>query len=260
MERCANTVPTQLEFELRASWKMKKQIQSAWTRFWMRRASLTRLGRMATRLATWGTPPYKARAYLARLNEHGFVAPDARVFHGDLRRGKHVFIGERVVIYQAHQGGPVELGDGVHLHRDSIVETGLGGSVVIGAHTHIQPRCQFSAYKGSIHIGCGVQIAPYCAFYPYDHGIAPGDLISEQPIQSKGDILVDDDAWLGVGVCVLDGARIGKGAVVGAGSVVTGNIPDYSIAVGVPARVVKSRLDLTSGAARESQPVTEVKE
>ena len=50
-----------------------------------------------------------------------------------------------------------------------------------------------------------------------------------------------DDAWLGYGVIVLDGVRIGKGAVVGAGSVVTEDIPDGGIAVGVPARVVKMR-------------------
>jgi acetyltransferase-like isoleucine patch superfamily enzyme len=187
---------------------MRHQLQSAWTRFWMRSAGLTRWGRLATRFATWGVPPYKARSYLARLNRHGFIAPDASIFHADLRRGEHVFIGERVVIYQAQQGGPVEFGDGAHLHRDSIIETGLGGSVVIGARTHIQPRCQFSGYKGSIRIGCGVQIAPYCAFYPYDHGIAAGELISSQPIHSKGDIVVGDDAWLGVGVYVLDGARL----------------------------------------------------
>jgi acetyltransferase-like isoleucine patch superfamily enzyme len=214
----------------------------------MRRAGLTRAGRLATWLATWGVPPYKARGYLAQLNDHGFVAPDANIAHADLRRGKHVFIGERVVIYQAYQGGPVEFGDGAHLHRDSIIETGLGGSVTIGARTHIQPRCQFSGYKGSIRIGEGVQIAPYCAFYPYDHGFDLGELISKQPIHSKGDIVIGDDAWLGVGVTVLDGVRIGKGAVIGAGSVVARDVPDYCIAVGVPARVVKSRagLDLES--------------
>ncbi len=221
----------------------------------MRSAGLTRLGKIATWLATWGTPPYKARSYLAKLNEHGFAAPDASIFHSDLRRGKHVFIGERVVIYQAHQGGPVELADGVHLHRDSIIETGQGGSVFIGAETHIQPRCQFSAYKGSIRIGRGVQIAPYCAFYPYDHGLDPDYLIGKQPIRSKGDIAIGDDAWLGVGVCVLDGARIGKGTVIGAGSVVTGDIPDYSIAIGVPARVVKSRTERISSSALEAQNV-----
>jgi acetyltransferase-like isoleucine patch superfamily enzyme len=222
----------------------------------MRSAGLTRWGKIATRFATWGTPPYKGRSYLAQLNEHGFAAPDASIFHRDLRRGEHVFIGERVVIYQAHQGGPVELGDGVHLHRDSIIETGQGGSVIIGAHTQIQPRCQFSGYKGSIRIGRGVQIAPYCAFYPYDHGVEPGYLIIKQAIRSKGDIVIGDDAWLGVGVCVLDGARIGKGTVIGAGSVVTGDIPDYSIAIGVPARVVKSRAELISSDALEPQNIT----
>lgn len=223
----------------------------------MRSAGLTPWGKIATRLATWGAPPYKGRSYLAQLNERGFAAPDASIFHSDLRRGEHVFIGERVVIYQAHQGGPVELGNGVHLHRDSIIETGQGGSVIIGDHTHIQPRCQFSGYKGSIRIGRGVQIAPYCAFYPYDHSFEPNHLISEQPIYSKGDIVIGDDAWLGVGVCVLDGARIGKGAVIGAGSVVTGDIPDYSIAFGVPTRVMKSRTELISSPARTRTNVIE---
>ena len=52
---------------------------------------------------------------------------------------------------------------------------------------------------------------------------------------------MDDYAWLGVGVIVLSGVRIGKGAVVGAGSVVTRDIPDGGVAVGVPARVIKMR-------------------
>jgi acetyltransferase-like isoleucine patch superfamily enzyme len=60
-------------------------------------------------------------------------------------------------------------------------------------------------------------------------------------LQTKGDIVIEDDAWLGVGVVVLDGVRIGKGAVIGAGSVVTRDIPDNAIAVGVPASVVKMR-------------------
>ncbi len=62
------------------------------------------------------------------------------------------------------------LGDRVHLHNDTIVETGMGGSLQIGRDTHVQARCQFSAYLGSIRIGDNVQIAPNCAFYPYDHG------------------------------------------------------------------------------------------
>jgi acetyltransferase-like isoleucine patch superfamily enzyme len=87
-------------------------------------------------------------------------------------------------------------------------------------------------------------IASGCALYSYDHGILPNMLIGKQPLQSKGRILIDDDAWLGFGVIVLSGVRIGKGAVVGAGSVVTRDIPDGAIAVGSPARVIKMRSEL----------------
>ena len=220
------------------------KLKSLWVKIWMRRAGLTPSGRMATFLAAWFSPPYKARSYLARLNPRGYVAPSATIHHDSLCLENNVFISDRVVIYQAPNGGPVKIGKGVHIHCDSIIETGSRGSLTIGADTHIQPRCQFSAYIGSIEIGSGVQIAPNCAFYPYDHGFKPDELIKTQPLQTKGGIVIDDDTWLGVGVIVLDGSHIGKGAVIGAGSVVTHDIPDGGIAFGVPARVVKMRSEL----------------
>jgi acetyltransferase-like isoleucine patch superfamily enzyme len=210
----------------------------------MRYAGLSTLGRIATHLAIWFSPPYKARTYMARLNTQGYIAPNASIHHDNLHLDNNVFIGDHVVIYQAKDGGPVKIGKGSHIHQNIIIETGAGGSLTIGADTHIQPRCQFSAYVGSIEIGCGVQIAPNCAFYPYNHGFAPNELIKKQPLQTRGHIIIDDDAWLGVGVIVLDAVRIGKGAVVGAGSVVTGDIPDGAIALGTPARVVKTRSEL----------------
>jgi acetyltransferase-like isoleucine patch superfamily enzyme len=230
-----------------------------WVRFWMRHAGLGPWGRFATRLAVCFVPPYKERSYLAQLNPHGYIAPSAIVRHPGLQLGAHVFIGDQVIIYQAQQtGGPVRLGDRVRLHRDSIIEVGSGGSLTIGADTHIQPRCQFSAYEAPIRIGCGVQIAPYCAFYPYDHGFAPGIPIREQPLTTKGGITIGDEAWLGVGVIVLDGVRIGQGAVIGAGAVVVSDIPDDAIAVGVPASVVKMRSDLPdlSGHALSDSRIT----
>ena len=224
--------------------KMLTIFRRMWARFWMSFAGLSPFGRTATRLATWFIPPYKGRWYLANLTTQSYIAPDASIHHADLHLDNKVFIGERVVIYQAKDGGPVKIGKASHIHRDSIIETGQGGSLLIGADTHIQPRCQFSAYKAPIDIGSHVQIAPNCAFYPYNHTYLPDELIKNQPLQTKGGIIIDDDAWLSVGVIVLDGVRIGKGAVVGAGSVVTRDIPDGAIAVGVPARVVKMRSDL----------------
>jgi acetyltransferase-like isoleucine patch superfamily enzyme len=63
----------------------------------------------------------------------------------------------------------------------------------------------------------------------------------EQGLYSKGPVVIGDDVWLGAGVIVLDGANIGTGAIVGAGSVVTKNLPNYAIAVGAPAVIKKYR-------------------
>ena len=210
----------------------------------MRYAGLSTTGRFATRLASLFAPPHKASFRLANMNPQGYISPSAVIHHSNLRLGKNILVGDRVVIYQAQDGGQVKLDDRVAILRDSAIETGFGGSISIGPSTCIHPRNQVNAYLGSIRIGCGVDIAPNCAFYSYDHGFAPGKPIREQPLQTKGDIVIEDHVWLGVGVIVLSGVRIGKGAVIGAGAVVTQNIPENAIASGNPARVVKLRTDL----------------
>lgn len=215
-----------------------------WVRFWMRYAGLNGFGRFATCLATWFALPHKASKYLTYMNPRGYIAPTATIHHSDLRMGANILVGDNVVIYQAEKGGLVELGDQVHILRDTIIETGFGGSLSVGSKTTINPRCQVNAYLAPIRIGRGVQIAPNCALYSYDHGFAPGKTIRDQPIQTKGGIIIDDDVWLGFGVIVLSGVHIGKGSAIGAGSIVTHDIPDESIAVGRPARVIKMRSEL----------------
>ena len=223
---------------------VKGLLWDAWKLFWMRFAGLSFLGRIATWLATWFVPPYWGRCHLSYYHPQGYISPKADIYHQNLQFGANVFIGDRVTIYNDRNGGKVELGDRVHLYGDSCIQTGHEGTVKIGADTHIHTRCQLSAYKASIKIGCNVLIATNCAFYPYDHAMMPGKLIHLQPVETKGDITVEDGAWLGYGVTVLSGVRIGKGAVIGAGSVVNQDIPDGAIAVGIPARVVKLRADL----------------
>jgi acetyltransferase-like isoleucine patch superfamily enzyme len=216
-----------------------------WARAWMHFAGLGFLGRIANRLAGLFSPPFFGRIYLASLSPRGYVAPTARIHHSNFQSGPRAFIGDRVLIYQDKGGGFVRLGEAVHLYGDISMLTGSGGSIEIGAHSHIQPRCQFSAYLSPIRIGRNVEIAPNCAFYPYDHGIEQGALVSEQPSRTKGGIFIGDGAWLGFGVIVLDGVRIGRGAVVAAGSIVMHDLPDDAVAFGSPARVVKMRVEVS---------------
>ncbi len=216
-----------------------------WSRFWMRLAHINFIGKAATRIATWGVPPHKGRVPLAYMCRRGYVSVCAKISHSNLSIGRKVFIDDGVEIYKSKEGGSVKLGDRICIYRDTIIETGLGGSLEVGHGSSIHPRCQINAYAAPIIIGSKVMIAANCAFYPYDHGIAPNIPIDQQPLQSKGAIIIKNDAWLGYGVIVLSGVTIGEGAVIGAGSVVTHDVPDGGIAVGVPAKVVKMRADVT---------------
>lgn len=213
----------------------------AWIRFWMALAGQSLPGRMASMLAAWAVPPHFGRVRLAALVRKGFIAPSARIHHAHFITGPHLMIDDRVLIVDNRSGGTVEFGSYVRICRDCILETGPEAGIYIGDGTFIQPRCQLSAHKAAIRIGRRVQIASGCAFYPYDHGMSAGTPIWEQPLTTRGDIVVGDDAWLGHGVIVLSGVRIGEGAVIGAGAVVTRDVPPKAIAVGNPARVVAMR-------------------
>lgn len=212
-----------------------------WASFWILFSGTGPLGRFFSRMACLFAPPYKGRRYLSKLGVRGFISPTASIWCKNLRLGRNVFIGERVTLYCGDGTGSIHLGDKCAIHQDSILETGQDGSIHIGDNTHIQPRSQISAYRGAVRIGNGVQIAPGCAFYPYNHETIPEMTIMEQPLVTRGGIVIEDDAWLGYGVVVLDGVRIGKGAVIGAGAVVTSDVPEMAIATGVPARVQKKR-------------------
>lgn len=76
--------------------------------------------------------------------------------------------------------------------------------------------------------------------------------IKNQPIIQHGEVVIGEGSWLGENVCVL-GAKIGKHCVIGANSVVTRDIPDYSVAVGAPAKIIK-RYDFTTETWRKTNP------
>lgn len=229
---------------------IKRILRSLWIRFWMRLAGTSAPGRFAAWMAGWRTRPFLGRIRLADLYPKGYFAPSSRISHQRFTTGPHPFLDERVLVHEGEPGGSITFAAKVRVGRDTIFETGDGGDIVIGEETFIQPKCQFTAYRAGIRIGRRVQIAAGCAFYSYDHGTSLDQTIWDQPLTTRGPIEIGDDAWLGYGVVVLSGVRIGPGAVVGAGAVVTRSVPAYAIAAGNPARVLKMR----TGAAADSAP------
>lgn len=109
--------------------------------------------------------------------------------------------------------------------------------VVIGNNFYMNAGCPI---LGEIKIGNDVQIGPKTVIWGRDHGISREKLIRNQP-HLKKPIVIGNDVWIGANVTVLKGVNIGKGAVIGAGSIVTEDIPEYAIAVGNPAKVIRYR-------------------
>ncbi len=112
--------------------------------------------------------------------------------------------------------------------------------VSIGAGTTINRGCRF---YGSFHnkdvrirIGDHVAVAPEVSFLAAGH-----DYTSLSLPDTAGSITVEDYAWIGARSVILQGVTVGEGAVVAAGTVVTKDVPPYSIVAGVPARVIKKR-------------------
>ena len=209
-------------------------------------ATVPGLGRLAVRLAEALVGPYKDRRLLAQLTPHSYVSSHAQIQCPRLHLGRNCFVDEGVTIYAHPDGGEVRLGDRVHLYRGTIIEIGAGGSVIIGADTHVQAGNNLKGFLGSVIIGQNVQIAPHCGFSPYEHNFEDRNTpIKSQGIRTAGDIVLEDDVWLGLGVIVLEGVHIGQGAVIGAGAVVTKDIPAHAVAVGVPARVIRMRGEVT---------------
>jgi len=142
------------------------------------------------------------------------------------------------------------LGNGVHINDEcwfSIITKNLevGSSpielhpkICIGDRTYIGRFGTFSCIN-KITIGNNVMISDRVFIGDAEHGFSRTDLpIRDQYMASKGSVEIGDGTWIGIGVSVLSNVKIGQNCVIGAGSVVTKDIPDFCIAAGVPARIM----------------------
>lgn len=111
----------------------------------------------------------------------------------------------------------------------------LGDRSGLGINCSIQP---------CVTIGCDVMMGPECMMFTTNHTIADLSVpMDRQGFDAPRPIVIEDDVWIGARVIILPGVRVGRGSVIGAGSVVTHDIAPYSIVAGNPARLIRSRKD-----------------
>ena len=114
------------------------------------------------------------------------------------------------------------------------------GSLSIGNNCGLSTNIQFGAANGEITIGNDVMIASNVVMRAANHGIGKEQKMYMQTYD-EGQIIIEDDVWIGANVIILKNVTISKGAVIGAGSVVTKDVPSYAIAAGNPAKVLRYR-------------------
>jgi acetyltransferase-like isoleucine patch superfamily enzyme len=164
-----------------------------------------------------------------------------------LRHPHKIHIGDNVVVddnclldAKGESNRGILIASGVFVGRNTILSC-KNGDIELGARANIGFNCEvFSASR--VTIGQDVLMAAYSYIIGGDHDFSdPSAAVLAQSRTSKG-VSIGDGAWLGAGVKVLDGVTIGSHAVIGAGAVVRDSIEAHAVAVGIPARVVSSRV------------------
>jgi len=174
--------------------------------------------------------------------------PRFRGYRGRARFGRRcrIFGTMTFTLGDSEHEGNLTVGDRL-VAEDGCILAPRGGAIAIGADCFLGPGVIIQACAGSqIRIGDQVMIAKGCGLYASNHGHGSVDLpMVEQGETGKG-IDLEDDVWLGAHVLILDGVRVGRGAILAAGCVVTRDVPPYAIVGGVPAVQLGSRLPRTA--------------
>ncbi len=146
-------------------------------------------------------------------------------------------LSKRVIPFRSHDAKRV--GEGC-FYLDSIVWLN-GNRIEMGDGVGFNVGCFVNGFGGLI-IGDGTNFGPYSMIHTANHNMDdPERPVTEQGWRDVGPIEVGRNCWIGMSALILPGVRIGDGCVLGAGAVVTRDLEDYTVAVGNPARPVRSR-------------------
>ena len=187
------------------------------------------------------------KPFLKKSSGFIFIGKRVKVRHGyQLSAGKNLILEDNVCINALSTNG-IQLGDNVSIARDSIIFcTGIisqkGTGIIIGDRTGISARA-YLAGQGGITIGNDVIMGPNVQIFSENHNYSDTTITIKEQGVAKQAVVIGDDCWVGAGATILAGVTIGDGCVIAASSVVTKSVPANSIVAGIPARVIKNRVE-----------------
>lgn len=135
----------------------------------------------------------------------------------------------------------IRIGEGTLISRNTVLNS-KGGFIEVGKRANLGQMCIIFSRDCRVRIGNDVLMAAYCYLMGGgSHSMERTDIpIAHQGAECRG-IDIGDNVWLGAGVKVLDGCRIGRDSVIGTNSFVSSDIPEFAVAAGSPAKIVKMR-------------------
>jgi acetyltransferase-like isoleucine patch superfamily enzyme len=182
--------------------------------------------------------------YRSILHMEGMAAIEDSVrirFADQVRLGRGAYLDHGVYLHACPAG--ISIGAESFVMKNAILHVYNfrdlpHAGITIGARSLIGEACVVRG-QGGVTIGDDVYLAPLVQLLAVNHIYQDTTRpISQQGITAEG-IVVEDGAWIGAGAIILDGVRIGRNAVIGAGSVVTRNVPPYTLVAGNPARTIR---------------------
>lgn len=175
-----------------------------------------------------------------------FIGKGVKIrFKKKISLGRSITIGDNVQINALSKQG-IKIGNNVSILSNTIIEcTGvirnLGEELIIGNNVGIAQNC-FIQVRGKVIIGDDVIFGPYVKLFSENHNYQKVDISIVKQGETRLPVTIGNNVWIGTNATILGGVTIGEGSIIGAGAVVNKDIPPLSIVVGVPAKVIKSRI------------------